>query len=138
MAPPRRLFLPLIRLMVPELVDIHLPADSVFHNFAIASIRKRYPGQARKVMHAIWGLGQLMFSKFVIIVDEDVDVQNLREVLGGSATIPIRRAMWKLQKDRRTLWNMLHQSRISVGRSELTRRPRCLPKVTTVNGRRTS
>lgn len=76
-----RLFLPLVRLMVPELVDMHLPYDSVFHNVAIFSIRKRYPGHARKVMHAIWGLGQLMFSKFVIIVDANVDVQNLREVL---------------------------------------------------------
>ncbi|MCY3801499.1 MAG: menaquinone biosynthesis decarboxylase [Chloroflexi bacterium] len=87
-----RLFLPLIRLMVPELVDIHLPVDSVFHNFAIASIRKRYPGQARKVMHAIWGLGQLMFTKFVIVVDENVDVQNLREVLWrvGNNTDPAR------------------------------------------------
>ena len=87
-----RLFLPLIRLMIPELVDIHLPVDSVFHNFAIASIRKRYPGQARKVMHAIWGLGQLMFTKFVIVVDENVDVQNLREVLWrvGNNTDPAR------------------------------------------------
>ena len=87
-----RLFLPLIRLMIPELVDIHLPVDSVFHNFAIVSIRKRYPGQARKVMHAIWGLGQLMFSKFVIVVDENVDVQNLREVLWrvGNNTDPAR------------------------------------------------
>ena len=76
-----RLFLPLIRLMIPELVDLHLPVDAAFHNFAIASIRKRYPGQARKVMYGIWGLGQLMFSKFVIVVDENVDVQNLREVL---------------------------------------------------------
>ena len=76
-----RLFLPLVRLMIPELVDMHLPYDSVFHNFAIVSIKKRYPGHARKVMHAIWGLGQLMFSKFVIVVDENVDVQNLREVL---------------------------------------------------------
>ena len=76
-----RLFLPLIRLMIPELVDIHLPVDAVFHNFALVSIRKRYPGQARKVMHAVWGLGQMMFTKFVIVVDEDVDVQNMREVL---------------------------------------------------------
>ena len=76
-----RLFLPLVRLMIPELVDMHLPYDSVFHNFALVSIRKRYPGHARKVMHAVWGLGQMMFSKFVIVLDENVDVQNLREVL---------------------------------------------------------
>lgn len=76
-----RLFLPLMRLMIPEMVDVHLPYDAVFHNFALVSIRKKYPGQARKVMHAVWGLGQMMFSKFVIVVDENVDVQNMREVL---------------------------------------------------------
>ena len=87
-----RLFLPLIRLFIPELVDMHLPVHGVFHNFAILSIKKRYPGQARKAMHAVWGLGQLMFSKYVIVVDHDVDVQNLNEVLWrvGANTDPSR------------------------------------------------
>jgi 4-hydroxy-3-polyprenylbenzoate decarboxylase len=75
-----RIFLPLMRLSIPELVDVHLPVDAVFHNLMIVSIRKSYAGQARKVMHAIWSLGQAMFTKCVIVVDEDCDVQNLREV----------------------------------------------------------
>ena len=87
-----RLFLPLIRLVIPELVDMNLPVHGVFHNFAIVSIRKRYPGHARKVMHAIWGTGQLMFTKYVIVVDADVNVQNLKEVLWrvGANTDPSR------------------------------------------------
>jgi 4-hydroxy-3-polyprenylbenzoate decarboxylase len=75
-----RIFLPLMRLTIPELVDINLPIEGVFHNLMIASIRKSYPGQARKVMNAIWSLGQAMFTKCIIIVDEDVNVQDLGEV----------------------------------------------------------
>jgi len=76
-----RLFLPLIRLQLPEVLDIHLPVEGGFHNIALVRIRKGYPGHARKVMQAIWGLGQLMFSKVVVVVDEDVDVQDLRETV---------------------------------------------------------
>ncbi len=75
-----RIFLPLMRLQLPEVRDICLPAEGVFHNLILVSIRKSYPLQARKVMHAIWGLGQAMFSKVIVVVDEDVDVQNVREV----------------------------------------------------------
>jgi len=75
-----RIFLPLMRLTIPELVDINLPIEGVFHNLMIVSIRKSYPGQARKVMNAIWSLGQAMFTKCVIVVDEDVDVQDLGAV----------------------------------------------------------
>jgi 4-hydroxy-3-polyprenylbenzoate decarboxylase len=75
-----RIFLPLMKLTIPELVDINLPIEGVFHNLMIASIRKSYPGQARKVMNAIWSLGQAMFTKCVIVVDEDVDVQDIGEV----------------------------------------------------------
>jgi len=75
-----RIFLPLMRLTIPELVDINLPIEGVFHNLMIVSIRKSYPGQARKVMHAIWSLGQAMFTKCVVVLDEDCDVQDLREV----------------------------------------------------------
>ncbi|MDQ2841305.1 MAG: UbiD family decarboxylase, partial [Acidobacteriota bacterium] len=64
----------------PEVRDICMPAEGVFHNLILVSIRKSYPGQARKVMHAIWGLGQAMFSKCIVVVDEDVDVQNVSEV----------------------------------------------------------
>jgi 4-hydroxy-3-polyprenylbenzoate decarboxylase len=75
-----RIFLPLMRLQLPEVRDICMPAEGVFHNLILISIRKSYPLHARKVMHAIWGLGQAMFSKCIVVVDEDVDVQNVAEV----------------------------------------------------------
>ena len=75
-----RIFLPLMRLQLPEVRDVCMPAEGVFHNLMLISMRKSYPGQARKVMHAIWGLGQAMFSKVIVVVDEDVDVQNVSEV----------------------------------------------------------
>ena len=75
-----RMFLPLMRMQLPEVRDICMPAEGVFHNLILVSIRKTYPGHARKVMHAIWGLGQAMFSKCIVVVDEDVDVQNVSEV----------------------------------------------------------
>lgn len=75
-----RIFLPLMKMQLPEVRDICMPAEGVFHNLILVSIRKSYPGHARKVMHAIWGLGQAMFSKVIVVVDEDVDVQNVSEV----------------------------------------------------------
>jgi 4-hydroxy-3-polyprenylbenzoate decarboxylase len=75
-----RIFLPLMKLTIPELVDINLPIEGVFHNLMIVSIRKSYPGQARKVMNAIWSLGQAMFTKCIVVVDEDVDVQDVGDV----------------------------------------------------------
>ena len=75
-----RIFLPLMKLTIPELLDVNLPVEGVFHNLMIVSIRKSYPGQARKVMNAIWSLGQAMFTKCVVVVDEDVDVQDLGDV----------------------------------------------------------
>jgi len=75
-----RIFLPLMKLTIPELVDINLPIEGVFHNLMIVSIRKSYPGQARKVMNAIWSLGQAMFTKCILVVDEDVDVQDVGDV----------------------------------------------------------
>lgn len=76
-----RIFLPIIRLILPEVVDINFPPEGVFHNWVIVSIHKRYPGHARKVMHALWGLGQMMFTKCIFVVDEDCDVHNISEVL---------------------------------------------------------
>jgi 4-hydroxy-3-polyprenylbenzoate decarboxylase len=76
-----RIFLPLIRLTMPEVVDFHLPAEACFHNLAIVSIRKRYPGHAFKVMNAIWGTGQMMFMKVIIVVDADVNVHDPAEVV---------------------------------------------------------
>jgi 4-hydroxy-3-polyprenylbenzoate decarboxylase len=75
-----RLFLPLVRVTLPEIVDMHLPAHGIFHNLAIVSIKKEYPGHARKVMHALWGLGQMMFTKVLMIVDHDINVQDLSEI----------------------------------------------------------
>jgi 4-hydroxy-3-polyprenylbenzoate decarboxylase len=76
-----RIFLPLLRKIVPEVVDMNLPIEGIFHNFAFFAIDKRYPGHARKVMSAVWGMGLLMFSKFVVIFDADVNIQDLSEVL---------------------------------------------------------
>lgn len=75
-----RIFLPLMQLTLPEIVDVNLPAAGVFHNLMIVSIRKSYAGHARKVMSGIWALGQAMFTKCIIVVDEDCDVQDLNEV----------------------------------------------------------
>ena len=75
-----RIFLPLMRVTIPELVDVNLPVEGIFHNLMIVSIKKSYPGQARKVMNAIWSLGQAMFTKCIIVVDEDVNVQDVAEV----------------------------------------------------------
>ncbi len=75
-----RIFLPLMQLTLPEIVDVNLPAEGVFHNLMIVSIRKSYAGQARKIMSGIWAMGQAMFTKCVIVVDEDCDVQDVGEV----------------------------------------------------------
>lgn len=75
-----RIFLPLLQVMMPEIVDINLPLAGVFHNCAMISIKKTYPQQAKKVMHAIWGMGQMMFTKMIIIVDSHVNVQDEQEV----------------------------------------------------------
>jgi len=76
-----RIFLPLLRKQLPEVVDMCMPFEGVFHNLLILSIRKAYPGHAQKIMNAVWGMGQAMFSKCIVVVDEGVDVQNAREVV---------------------------------------------------------
>jgi 4-hydroxy-3-polyprenylbenzoate decarboxylase len=75
-----RLFLPLLRLFLSEVVDYNMPAEGVFHNLVIVSIKKRFPGHAQKVMFGIWGLGLMMLTKAVVVVDADVNVHDLREV----------------------------------------------------------
>jgi 4-hydroxy-3-polyprenylbenzoate decarboxylase len=75
-----RIFLPAVRMTVPEIVDYDLPVAGTFHNCVIVSIRKAFPGHARKVMHAIWGLGMLSLSKAVVVVDAHVDVHDYEEV----------------------------------------------------------
>jgi 4-hydroxy-3-polyprenylbenzoate decarboxylase len=76
-----RVFLPVMKMQYPEIVDIAMPAEGIFHNLMIVAIRKSYPGHARKIMSAIWSLGQAMFTKVVVVVDHDVNVQNSREVV---------------------------------------------------------
>jgi 4-hydroxy-3-polyprenylbenzoate decarboxylase len=76
-----RIFLPVFKMNFPEIVDMTLPPEGVFHNLVFVSIRKQYPYQAFKVMHGLWGMGQMMFSKYIVVVDEDCDVHNTSEML---------------------------------------------------------
>src|SRR5215212_493424 len=87
-----RIFLPMIRKTLPEIQDMHFPAEGIFHNLVLVSIDKRYPGHARKIMNAFWGLGQLMFSKTIVVVDRDVDVHNVSQVawIVGTHMDPLR------------------------------------------------
>jgi 4-hydroxy-3-polyprenylbenzoate decarboxylase len=87
-----RIFLPMIRKTLPEIVDMHFPAEGIFHNLVIVSIDKRYPGHARKIMNAFWGLGQLMFSKTIVVVDRDVNVHDVSQVawIVGTHYDPLR------------------------------------------------
>jgi 4-hydroxy-3-polyprenylbenzoate decarboxylase len=72
-----RLFLPLLKQLCPEIVDLVMPLEGVFHNCVIVAISKRYPGQARKVMNFLWGMGQMMYTKLIVVIDADVDLKNL-------------------------------------------------------------
>lgn len=76
-----KLFLPIFKMNFPEIVDIALPAEGVFHNLVFVSIKKTYPMQAYKIMHGLWGMGQMMFTKYIVVVDADVDVHNTSDVL---------------------------------------------------------
>ncbi len=76
-----KLFLPIFKMNFPEIVDLALPAEGVFHNLVFVSIKKTYPMQAYKIMHGLWGMGQMMFTKYLIVVDDDVDVHNTSDVL---------------------------------------------------------
>ena len=76
-----KLFLSVFKMTFPELVDLALPAEGVFHNLVFVSIKKTYPMQAYKIMHGLWGMGQMMFTKYIVVVDEDVNVHNTSEVL---------------------------------------------------------
>jgi len=87
-----RIFLPLIKKLIPEIVDIDLPIHGCFHNFVLVAIDKQYPGHARKTALALWGLGQMMFSKFIIVFDKDVNIHNYAEAVWrlGTHTDPVR------------------------------------------------
>ena len=75
-----RIFMPVIKMIMPEIVDMNMPAEGIFHNLVLVSIKKEYPGQARKVMYGLWGLGLMNLAKTIIVVDHFVDVQNPSEV----------------------------------------------------------
>jgi 4-hydroxy-3-polyprenylbenzoate decarboxylase len=75
-----RLFLPLLKMIFPEIVDMNLPVEGAFHNLVLVSIKKQYPFHAARLAHGLWGSGQMSFSKVICVLDDDVDVQNLAEV----------------------------------------------------------
>jgi 4-hydroxy-3-polyprenylbenzoate decarboxylase len=81
-----RIFLPLIKIQIPEIVDMNTMEEAVFHNMVVVSIKKRYPGLAKKVMFAIWGMGQLMFSKIILVVDPDINVHDRKQVIWAMST----------------------------------------------------
>ncbi len=74
-----RIFLPLLKLTVPEIVDYHMPAEGIFHNLVFVSIDKQYPGQAYKVMNALWGQGLMSLAKVIVVLDKEVNVRNVQE-----------------------------------------------------------
>ena len=74
-----RIMLPALQMALPEVNDINMPAEGIFHNLVIVSIKKEYPGHARKVMHALWGIGLMMLAKTIVVLDHYVDVQDLSE-----------------------------------------------------------
>ena len=76
-----KLFLPIFKMNFPEIVNLALPAEGVFHKLVFVSIKKTYPMQAYKIMHGLWGMGQMMFTKYLVVVDDDVNVHNTSEVL---------------------------------------------------------
>jgi len=76
-----RIFLVFLKKLFPEIVDLNLPVEGIFHNFAFVSIDKRYPGHAYRIMYGLWSLGQMMFTKWIIVFDKEVNVQDLSEVL---------------------------------------------------------
>jgi len=76
-----RIFLPLLKLLVPEMVDMELPMEGVFHNCALVSIDKKFPGQAKKVINALWGLGQMASTKFIVVFDKDIDLRDSNTVV---------------------------------------------------------
>ncbi|MEK6793290.1 MAG: menaquinone biosynthesis decarboxylase [Spirochaetota bacterium] len=76
-----RIFLPVIQMMLPEIVNYSMPSWGVFHNFVFVSIKKEFPSHAKKVIYGLWGLGMMMLTKVIVVVDSDVDVENDREAL---------------------------------------------------------
>ncbi len=78
-----RIFFPFLKMVIPEIADIELPLEGVFHNCALVSIKKEYPAQAKKVINALWGLGQMASTKYVVVFDDDVNLRDYSTVYGN-------------------------------------------------------
>jgi UbiD family decarboxylase len=128
----------------PESVDIALPAEGVFHNLVFVSIRKTYPMQAYKTMHGLWGMGQMMFTKYIIVVVDDVDVHNTSEVLFRlcANTDPQRDSLVVVRKDspkaRPTCSTTPPAKSPAAANSALMRRRNSRAKASNALGHRTS
>ena len=131
-----KLFLPVFKMNFPEIVDIALPAEGVFHNLVFVSIKKTYPMQAYKIMHGLWGMGQMMFTKYIVVVDDDVDVHNTSESSSASAPTPIRSATASSPRARPTCSTTPPAKSRSARSSALTPRRSCPAKGSNVPGRR--
>ncbi len=122
----------------PEIVDIALPAEGVFHNLVFVSIKKTYPMQAYKIMHGLWGMGQMMFTKYIVVVDADVNVHNTSEVLFHLTANTDRSATASSPKARLTC-SITQPARSPAAASwALTRRRKCPARIQTRLGRRSS
>jgi len=117
-----RVFLPLLKILIPDIVDFDLPMFGVFHSCAFVKIRKEYPFHARKVMNAIWGAGQMAWTKIIVVVDEDVDVHSVDEVMFRVAgnVDPKRDVRWWM--GRWIFWTMPRRMRGRGARWGSTRR----------------
>jgi UbiD family decarboxylase len=137
-----KLFLPIFKMNFPEIVDIAPPAEGVFHNLVFVSIRKTYPMQAYKTMHGLWGMGQMMFTKYIIVVDDDVDVHNTSEVLFRlcANNDPQRDSLVVVRKDspkaRPTCSTTPPAKSPAAANSTLTRRRKLRAKVSNAPGHR--
>ena len=123
-----RIFLPAIRMTVPEIVDYDLPVAGAFHNCCIVSIRKAFPGHAQKVMHAIWGLGMLSLTKAVVVVDEWVDVHDYEEVMFRVGATSIRPGTCCSPRGRSTISTTPRPASSTAARSGSTRPTRGLTR----------
>ena len=133
-----RIFLPAIRMSVPEIVDYDLPTAGTFHNCVLVSIRKRYPGHAKKVMHALWGLGLMSLTKSIVVVDEHVDVHDYEQVFFyACANVDPKRDVILLTRGRSTSSTTPPRCRRTAARSASTR-PRRGPTKAPASGRRRS
>jgi UbiD family decarboxylase len=136
-----KLFLPVFKMNFPEIVDIALPAEGVFHNLVFVSIKKTYPMQAYKIMHGLWGMGQMMFTKYLVVVDDDVDMHNTSDVLFRlfANTDPQRDSILIAQSGTRPTRSTTPPAKSpAAANSALTRRRNCRANVSNAPGRRSS